>query len=85
MAATPYSAASVSSIRALRRLGDHQRADQLVAAMHRYLDELARSEPRVDYFATSLPDLLLFHEDPGRARDRRVAELRALLSQQDQR
>lgn len=82
MASTPYSEATVSSIAALRRLGADEDADRVTAGMIDYLDELAATEPTVDYFATSLPDLLLFADDPHRARDRRVAELRTLLDRQ---
>ena len=39
-----------------------------------------RPRPSVDYFATSLPSLLLFTDDPQRQRDLQVAFLRAQLS-----
>ncbi|SDS58587.1 DUF5107 domain-containing protein [Microlunatus soli] len=82
MASIPYSEATVSSIAALRRLGDDAAADRLTAGMVDHLDEMSGTEPTIDYFATSLPDLLLFSDDPHRARDRRVEGLRSLLADQ---
>ncbi|HEY9293316.1 MAG TPA: DUF5107 domain-containing protein [Microlunatus sp.] len=82
MASTPYSEATVYSILALRRLGDHEAADRLTDELISFTDRVAETEPAVDYFATSLPDLLLFTEDPYRVRDRRVASLRSVISQE---
>jgi hypothetical protein len=42
--------------------------------------ELAQTPAKVDYFATSLPTLLLFHDDPQRRRDELVDLLRAQLA-----
>jgi len=68
------------TVLALRRLGRDAEADGLRAALRAYRDEYAVAVPRVDYFATSLPDLLLFEEDPLRVRDRRVLFLDAQLA-----
>ncbi|MFJ3408101.1 DUF5107 domain-containing protein [Promicromonospora sp. NPDC090134] len=68
------------TVLALRRSGDVTSADELTAALRAYRDTYAVEVPRVDYFATSLPDLLLFEEDPLRARDRRVLVLDAQLA-----
>ncbi|MFD6446270.1 DUF5107 domain-containing protein [Promicromonospora sp. NPDC060204] len=68
------------TVLALRRTGDTAAADELTAALRAYRDTYAVEVPRVDYFATSLPDLLLFEEDPLRARDRRVLVLDAQLA-----
>jgi hypothetical protein len=68
------------TVLALRRTGRHDAADELTASLRAYRDRYAAEVPRVDYFATSLPDLLLFEEDPLRARDRRVLFLDAQLA-----
>lgn len=67
------------SIIALRRIGRPEQAQQMRGELEGFVDDLAQSSPVVDYFATSLPDLLLFTEDPTRGRDRRVLVLRAQL------
>lgn len=48
---------------ALRSLGRTHEARQLLRDLLRYAKELARTEPKIDYFATSLPTMLLFAED----------------------
>ncbi|MFI2366520.1 DUF5107 domain-containing protein [Promicromonospora sp. NPDC019610] len=68
------------TVLALRRTGETAAADDLTASLRAYRDAYAVEVPRVDYFATSLPDLLLFEEDPLRARDRRVLVLDAQLA-----
>ena len=45
-----------------------------------YCDELEAAPATVDYFATSLPTLLLFTEDPELIKKRRVRFLRAQLA-----
>ena len=40
-----------------------QEARQLLQRLLAYAGELAASPASVDYFATSLPDMLTFHED----------------------
>ena len=44
-----------------------------------YLHELAATPATIDYFATSLPTMLLFTEAPQIGRDRLIAQLRAQL------
>lgn len=68
------------TVLALRRTGQDAAAAELTASLLAYRDRYAAEVPRVDYFATSLPDLLLFEEDPLRARDRRVLFLDAQLA-----
>lgn len=68
------------TVLALRRTGEAAAADELTASLRAYRDTYAVEVPRVDYFATSLPDLLLFEEDPLRVRDRRVLVLDAQLA-----
>jgi tetratricopeptide (TPR) repeat protein len=60
-----------------RRLGRHQEADQLFHDLESYATELMNTAPKIDYFATSLPNILLFRDNlPGR-RDMLVRFLKA--------
>ena len=77
MAVHAYSEATASSVLALRRLGCEADARRLTAGLRAYCESLASTPPAVDYFATSLPSMLLFAEDPTRERDRRLAFLNA--------
>ncbi|OZM81224.1 DUF5107 domain-containing protein [Pseudonocardia sp. MH-G8] len=79
MSADPHSEATCSSVLALRRLGRDAEARERTASLRAFVDALEAAPATVDYFATSLPSMLLFAEDPAVARDRRVAFLRAQL------
>lgn len=48
---------------ALRRLGRDNEANALFAEILAYAEALDRETPKIDYFATSLPSMLLFRED----------------------
>ena len=76
-----FSEQTLFSIRALRRLGDDEGARELTERFADYLVELESTPATVDYFATSLPAMLLFHDDPQRVRD---AYVRGLHSQLDE-
>ena len=75
-----YSEQSYYSALALRNLGKTAHADQLAQGIAAYIDELVATPATIDYFATSLPTMLLFTEDPQYARDRTIAELQEQLS-----
>ncbi len=47
----------------LRRLGRLGEAESLLAGLHRYAIELESKSANIDYFATSLPRMLLFEDD----------------------
>lgn len=66
MSVRPYSEMTYYSVCALKRLGRAGEAKLLARALLRYARQLARTEARVDYFATSLPAMLLFHDDVAR-------------------
>ena len=51
---------------ALRRLGREQDALDAFRTILEYSAQLQRETPKIDYFATSLPAMLLFDEDLGR-------------------
>jgi hypothetical protein len=65
---------------ALRRLGRDDEAGHLAGALREFCATLASTPAIVDYFATSLPSMLLFTEDPDVVQRRRVAFLRAQLA-----
>jgi tetratricopeptide (TPR) repeat protein len=48
---------------ALEKLQQPELADQVFRGIAAFADELEAQEPKIDYFATSLPAMLLFHED----------------------
>jgi hypothetical protein len=64
---------------ALRRLGRDAGARECIESLRAWVDALEATPATVDYFATSLPSMLLFTEDPAVAQRRRVAFLRAQL------
>jgi tetratricopeptide (TPR) repeat protein len=69
MSTQPYSEKTFSSAIALRRLGRDTAADRLLDGLNGYALELASTPAKIDYFATSLPDMLLFTDDlQGRRR-----------------
>jgi tetratricopeptide (TPR) repeat protein len=48
---------------AQERLGQMEEARELFKEIHEYAEQLERRIPKIDYFATSLPTMLLFEED----------------------
>ncbi|NEN06243.1 DUF5107 domain-containing protein [Diaminobutyricibacter tongyongensis] len=76
----PFSVKTFSSIRALRRLGRDAEAERLVDAVRDYVADLREKPATIDFFATSLPALLTFHEDPATSRDRLVRDLEHQLA-----
>ncbi|MDP9028398.1 MAG: DUF5107 domain-containing protein [Actinomycetota bacterium] len=80
MNSQPYSAQTYYSIVALRRLGRGEQAAQLARRLAEWAEELAKTPARIDFFATSLPSMLLFHSDPQQERDEEVATIRAQLA-----
>jgi hypothetical protein len=48
---------------ALRELGRKAEATRLLRGLLTYARQLARTPARIDYFATSLPTMLLFEDD----------------------
>jgi Tfp pilus assembly protein PilF len=61
----------------LFRLGRTHEGEALLRQVLDYADELERTEPKIDYFATSLPAMLLFEDDLRRRADATAAFLRA--------
>jgi tetratricopeptide (TPR) repeat protein len=83
MEVQPFSERTAASVVALRRLGHHDQATRLRDALARYVAEQDGQVARIDYFATSLPTMLLFTQDLQRAHDTRVQVLRAQVTALD--
>ncbi|TDE95933.1 DUF5107 domain-containing protein [Occultella glacieicola] len=79
MSASRHSEATYHSILALRRLDRPAEAEQLTADLAGYVEEEAGTPARIDYFATSLPQLLLFTPDLDLRKHQRLEFLRAQL------
>ncbi|MFG3340809.1 DUF5107 domain-containing protein [Glycomyces sp. NPDC048151] len=75
-----HSEHTAASVTALRRLGNSQAAQALRDDLARYIDEQADTLASIEYFATSLPAMLLFTADLQAAHDNRVLVLRAQLA-----
>jgi tetratricopeptide (TPR) repeat protein len=65
------------SAMALRRLGREHEAAALFAQILAYAEALEKQTLKIDYFATSLPTMLLFDEDLGKRQRINAAFLRA--------
>lgn len=83
MAARVFSPRTAWSILALDRLGERAAARTLAQEVERWW-RVERTVPAtIDYFATSLPTMLLFVDDPQLDRDRELAEIRRQLDALD--
>jgi tetratricopeptide (TPR) repeat protein len=63
MSVKPYSEMTLYSALALRKLGRTAEAEGLLRELLNYAEGLLAIEAKIDYFATSLPSMLLFEED----------------------
>ena len=63
MSVRAFSEMTFFSILSLDRLGRKADARKLASALHAHAKQLAKTPAEIDYFATSLPTLLLFDED----------------------
>ncbi|MBO3734359.1 DUF5107 domain-containing protein [Glycomyces niveus] len=75
-----YSEHTAAAVTALRRLGKRGAATALRDDLERYIAEQAQAVAAVDYFATSLPTMLLFAVDTQAIHETRVLVLRAQLA-----
>ena len=78
MATQEFSDQTYWSLRALISLGRIDEARDLTERLERYALELLATPARIDFFATSLPSLLIFHDDPN---TERKANAETLLGQ----
>jgi tetratricopeptide (TPR) repeat protein len=63
MSVRQYSEMTYFSTVAMQRLGRGAEAERLFKELLAYAKTLAATEPKIDYFATSLPAMLLFEDD----------------------
>jgi len=63
MTVQPFSEMTYWSGLSMQRLGQLSEAQELFAAMLTYGQKLEQQKAKIDYFATSLPSLLLFEDD----------------------
>jgi tetratricopeptide (TPR) repeat protein len=63
MSVRSHSELTYYSALALARLGRSKQAEELLRLMLVYAEGLMRQEAKIDYFATSLPAMLLFEDD----------------------
>ncbi len=75
-----HSEHTAAAVTALHRLGDPEAAQALRDDLARYIDEQASATAKIDYFATSLPAMLLFTADLQASHDLRILVLRAQLA-----
>lgn len=80
MTTVPYSENTYFSVVAARRLGDDETARALTDGLAGFRERLLATVPTVDYFATSLPAMLLFRADLDRDRDVRCWIIAAQLA-----
>lgn len=84
---TDFSENTFFSILAARQRGDESRAASLETGLVGHARGLRENPARIDFFATSLPTMLLFHDDPQRQQDVTLAvidaELACLAGDQD--
>jgi tetratricopeptide (TPR) repeat protein len=65
-----YSEMTYYSARALQRLERSQEAAAMIRGLSEYAEALLVTPAKIDYFATSLPSLLLFEEDIQKKQER---------------
>ena len=58
-----FSEKTYYSALAWRRLGPEAKADSLLKSLLSYARKLEKTPAKIDYFATSLPTMLLFDDD----------------------
>lgn len=79
MSTAAFTERSAWSIVALHRLGRVRDADRQLDDFEKYIATEAVKPTEIDYFATSLPTMLLFHDNLEHEREARVATLRSTL------
>jgi thiamine phosphate synthase YjbQ (UPF0047 family) len=68
------------SILAAQRLGDAERAERLTAELDAFVQQKRTERGSIDYFATSLPTMLIFREDVDETHRDLVAVMDAQLA-----
>lgn len=78
MSTRAFSEMTYFSALAMRSLGRNAAAENLLKGLLKYSKDLARKEPKIDFFATSLPTMLLFAEDLHERQSETAMALEAL-------
>lgn len=81
MAVTAHSELSYFRGLSLRELGRVEDARVLFEDLRRFAEQQKQTPAKIDYFATSLPNLLVFEEDLDQAKDAHADQLLALAAQ----
>jgi tetratricopeptide (TPR) repeat protein len=81
MAVTAFSELTVFKALALRELGRESEARQVLEAMAAHAEAESKIPARIDYFATSLPNLLVFEEDIQESKKSRMLHLLQLANE----
>jgi tetratricopeptide (TPR) repeat protein len=63
MSVRAYSEMTYFTARAMERLGQKPKASKLFRELSKYAKDLEKQKAKIDYFATSLPTMLLFEDD----------------------
>lgn len=79
MAASRFSSQTIFAVISLKRLGRDGEADALAHALSEWTEWHSQQTATIDFFATSLPSMLLFVDDPTVDRDRLVNRIRGQL------
>jgi tetratricopeptide (TPR) repeat protein len=77
MRVTSFSELSLYNALALTGLGRNKEATELLQRLLEFAVALKKEEPKIDYFATSLPQMLLFEDDARRRNEVRADFLEA--------
>jgi tetratricopeptide (TPR) repeat protein len=80
MSTQPYSEMTYYSVLACRRLGDERAAQDLLSGLTEFAVSMCSAPATVDYFATSLPTMLLFTDDIEARRDTTALVLEAQVA-----
>ncbi|MGJ3243748.1 MAG: DUF5107 domain-containing protein [Opitutales bacterium] len=81
MAVTAHSPLSYYRALALQALGQTEAARQLLEEVRTFAENKKAAPAKIDYFATSLPNLLVFEDDPEAAKNAEADHLLALVDQ----
>lgn len=72
-----FSEMTYYSALAMKQLGQVEEAGELLKSLKKYAEDLMTQKAKIDYFATSLPNMLLFDEDLDESQQTRASFLKA--------
>jgi hypothetical protein len=80
MAPVPHSPMTYYSVLAARRIGELDRAERLTCELVQFVERKRHEPAAIDYFATSLPTMLIFREDVELTQGILIAVMEAQLA-----